>query len=167
MFWTGIDRGGPVLRANAALEGRAAADDLEAGNFRRIAVILPPDQPWDRFPFLHPGAGENPVLRRFANPVAAAIHGIDVARAHEKTFIRAALGERAVEPLAIRRVFIIGTIRAAAEHDAIGRAAGAGAQRSHPADRVPGEEEDIHAGVAHADDALVLSYIPILVVPDT
>ena len=68
----------------AAGEGVAFGHDFEARNGRRIAVELPADEAFDAIAFLHAGALEHPVAGLGADPVAAAIEGINGMSAHEQ-----------------------------------------------------------------------------------
>ena len=67
----------------AAREGVAFGDDFQARDGGGVAVELPADEAFDAIPLLHAGAGEHPVLGPGADPVAAAVEGIDRMGAHE------------------------------------------------------------------------------------
>ena len=92
--------------------------------------------------------------------------GFDVAGADQISLVGAAFRKRAVHFLAIDGVFVIAAVGTAAEHDPRGAAVAALAQRRHPADGIAREKQQIHAGVAHLDDAVVLPAVPVFVVAD-
>ena len=129
-------------------------------------MIFPPDEARDGVAISHPRALEDPVVVLPAHPVAAAVHGLDVARADEEALVRPALGEGAVIFFAVHGELVVAAIRAAAEHDALGPPVESRAHRRDPADGVAGEKEDVHARVAHRDDAAKCADVPVFIVAD-
>ena len=117
-FGAWIDGRCPVRRVDAALPGRAASDDFQTGNVGRLAVKLPTDQTGNAIALLDACASEHPMIWIGNDPVAAAVDGTDITRAHEQAFVGTAMLVRTKLFMSLPCVLVLCTIRSAAMDNA-------------------------------------------------
>ena len=162
----GIDRRRPLLGIYAALPGCAASNDLQSGDIRGVAMVLPANKAGTRVTVFQPTAIKHPVVRSCHGPVAAAVHGLDIASPHQQTFIRASMRKRTVFLFPQCCVAVFSSVRTSAEEDSIWLAGRAVSQRAHPAHAVAGQKQQTDSFIPHSSDAVMLAAIPVFIVPD-
>ena len=129
-------------------------------------MVFPADQARNAFARLHAGAGEQPMVRLLAGPVAAAVHRLDVARPHQQPLVGTVVRERPVFLFAVDRVLLLGAVRSAPEDDPVRPAVAALPIRRDPANGIAREEQHVHPRVAQPLHAAELREVPVLVVTD-
>src|SRR5690606_13825553 len=115
-----IDRGGPLLRLASFAPGCAAGDHFQPVNVRRVAVVLPTDEPRNAVSLLHAGAGEDPMIGPRDGPVAAAVDRMHVASADQVSLVRPAMRKGTDMLLAVNGMFVVAPVGTAAENDPVG-----------------------------------------------
>ena len=138
--------------------------DLKAGFLGRCAVVFPTDKAGDRVAFFHACALINPVVWLRASPVAATIKRYNAAGADDVALVRATPSPFLCEDADCVVDFLFGepTENAVTCNDSFVRTEGADGK-----DGVATEPHHVCALVDSFLGSMILTYVPVLVMPYT